>query len=349
MGVFFTSRLPDPVGPRRDHLEFCQVTGAELVALVPCLPAVLRGLRLRHPLTTLWMAWSIFRARHDYDVLVTDSEHVGLPLGIMLRLSRSRCRHVLVVHLLSTPLKAFLIRHLVGEGVSCYVFHSQPTEPVLDRLGVPPGRRRLVPYMVDSTYWSPTGDEPKRQICAVGLEYRDYPTLIEAVRGLDVQVEIAAGSPWSEKGDATRGAELPPNMNVCRRDYAQLRRLYGESLFTVVPLVENDMQAGITTIVESMAMERAVVVTHTRGQVGTVRHQHNGLEVPPGDASALREAVLWLLDHPEESRRMGREGRRTIEAGMTLGHFVERMAAVVTAVSSPGVGAGPGLAGEAAR
>src|SRR5712692_2954667 len=254
VGVFFTSRLPDPSGPRRDHLEFCRITGAELVALVPRLPAVLTRLRLRHPLTTLWMAWPIFRARHAYDVLVTDSEHVGLPLGIMLRLSRSRSRHVLVVHAVSTPLKGFLIRHLVGEGVSCYVFHSQPTEPVLDRLGVPPGRRRLVPYMVDSTFWFPTNIEPKRQICAVGQENRDYPTLIEAVRGLDVRVEIAAGSPWSETGDRTRGAKLPANVNVCRRDYRELRHLYAESMFTVVPLVENDMQAGITSVVETMAM-----------------------------------------------------------------------------------------------
>jgi glycosyltransferase involved in cell wall biosynthesis len=349
VGVFFTSRLPDPNGPRRDHLEFCRVTGAELVALLPRLPAVLGRLRLRHPLTALWMAWSIFLVRHSYDVVITDSEHVGLPLGILLRISRSRCRHVLVVHLVSTPLKAFLIRHLVGEGVSCYVFHSQPTEPVLDRLGVPPGRRSLVPYMVDSTYWSPIDVEPRRQICAVGLEYRDYPTLIEAVRGLDVQVEIAAGSPWSEKADGTQGAELPTNVNVSRRDYSQLRRLYAESLFTIVPLFENEMQAGITTIVESMAMGRAVVVTRTCGQVGTVRHQHNGLEVPPGDVSALREAVVWLLDHPEESRRLGREGRLTIEAGMTLEHFVARMAAVVKAVSRPGFGAAAGLAGESAQ
>lgn len=349
VGVFFTSRLPDPSGPRRDHLEFCRVTGAELVALVPRLPAVLRRLRLRHPLTTLWMAWSIFRARHDYDVLVTDSEQVGLPLGIMLRLSRSRCRHVLVVHAVSTRLKGFLIRHLVGEGVSCYVFHSQPTEPVLDRLGVPPGRRRLVPYMVDSTFWFPTNIEPKRQICAVGQENRDYPTLIEAVRGLDVRVEIAAGSPWSETGDSTRGAKLPGNVNVRRRDYRELRHLYAESMFTVVPLVENDMQAGITSVVETMAMGRAVVVTRTRGQVGTVRHQHDGLEVPPGDASALREAILWLLDHPKESRCLGSEGRRTIEAGMTIEHFIERMAEVVTAVASPSFSAAAGPAREAAR
>lgn len=349
VGVFFTSRLPDPHGPRRDHIEFCQATGAELVALEPRLPKVLRRLRLRHPLTAIWMAWSIFRVRHDYDVLITDSEHVGLPLAILLRVSRWHRRHVLVVHLVSTPLKAFLIRHLVGNGVSCYVFHWQPADPVLEQLGVPSERRRLVPYMVDSKYWSPINVKRKRQICAVGLEYRDYSTLVEAITGLDVQVEIAVGSPWSEKRDGTRTVALPPNVHISRRDYSQLRRLYAESLFTVVPLLENDMQAGITTIVESMAMERAVVVTRTRGQVGTVRHASSGLEVPPGDASALRASIQWLLDHPEESQRMGREGRRSVEAGMTLEQFVERMTAVVELISRSEFGPGPRPATEVAR
>jgi glycosyltransferase involved in cell wall biosynthesis len=295
------------------------------------------------------MTWSIFRHRHRYDVLVTDSEHVGLPLSILLRVSRSRCRHILVVHLVSTPLKAFLIRHLVGEGVSCYVFHSQPADVVLERLGVPPSRRCLVPYMVDSHYWSPKGIEQSRQVCAVGQEYRDYATLLEAVQSLDVRVEIAMGSPWSEKRDGTRGADLPHNVEVRQRDYGELRRLYAESLFTVVPLLENDMQAGITTIVESMAMERAVVVTRTQGQVGTVRHQSNGLEVPPGDAPALRAGIQWMLDHPDECRRMGAEGRRTIEAGMTVEHFVERMTAVVEMVARPDFRSASTAAREVAR
>ncbi|TME06117.1 MAG: glycosyltransferase family 4 protein [Chloroflexi bacterium] len=350
VGVFFASRPPDPRGPHRDHLEFCRATGAELVCLEPKVPPALkRRLRLRHPLIGMWMAWSIFRVRRRYDVLITDSEHVGLPLALMLRVSRSRCRHVLVVHLVSTPLKAFFIRYLAGRGVSCYVYHFPSAEPVLERLGVPPERRRFVPYMVDSEFWSPVDVPQKRQICAVGLEYRDYPTLLEAVRGVDVAVDIAAGSPWSQKADGTHRAELPPNVRVGRRDYAELRQLYAESLFTVVPLLENEMQAGITTIVESMAMGRPVVVSRTRGQVGTVRDSHNGLEVPPGDVAALRRAIHWLLDHPEECRRMGAEGRHTIESGMTLGHFVERMSAVVATVSDPGPRLASGVTPEAAR
>ncbi|MFN8557682.1 MAG: hypothetical protein U0531_10155 [Dehalococcoidia bacterium] len=44
------------------------------------------------------------------------------------------------------------------------------------------------------------------------LEYRDYATLMLAVRHLSTRVVIAAGSRWSRHRDAARGADLPPNV-----------------------------------------------------------------------------------------------------------------------------------------
>jgi glycosyltransferase involved in cell wall biosynthesis len=145
-------------------------------------------------------------------------------------------------------------------------------------------------------------------------------------------VEVAAGSPWSLKRDNSGDVDLPDNVRVRRRSYQELKELYATSLFTVVPLVENDMQAGITTIVESMAMGRPVVVSRTRGQVGTVLDGVNGLEVPPGDPGALRRAITWMLEHPEECARMGIEARRRVSREMSMERFVERMSEVVAEV-----------------
>jgi glycosyltransferase involved in cell wall biosynthesis len=363
--VLLTSLLPGDLersiaageGPRRDHLELCRSTGAALVPLAAARPRALRRLRLRHPLTALWMAWRGLRLARRLDVVVTDSEHVGLPLGVLLRLTRSSCRQVLVVHRVSTPLKRLLIRRLVGGGVSRYVVSFAHCESVLAELGVATERRVLVPYMVDTSFWAPSppapeaaaapdataAGAPSRRICAAGLERRDYPTLVEAVRDLDVEVAIAAASPWSRGRDGLDGAALPANVRLCRCSHRELRDLYASSLATVVPLVENDMQAGITTIVESLAMGRPVVVSRTTGQRGTVVDGVTGLEVEPGDPAALRRALRWLLDHPEEGRRMGEEGRRRMLASMTVEHWARRMAALVEDLAPPS-GAGHRLA-----
>src|SRR5262249_4478981 len=195
-------------------------------------------------------------------------------------------------------------------------------------------------------------------ICSVGLEFRDYPTLVEAVRGLDVQLEIAAASYWSDHSDISVKDRLPPNVHVSAHKYLSLRHLYAVSRFVVVPLPEVANHAGITVILEGMAMGRAIIVSATTGQTDTIRDRRSngfgrvqrrilpggfldapsvpedlrrlptGFYVMPGDAQELRKAIVYLLEHPEVAEELGRNGRRVFEALMTLDHFAARIAEV---------------------
>ena len=145
-------------------------------------------------------------------------------------------------------------------------------------------------------------------ICAVGQELRDYPTLADAVRGLDVDVVIAAASPWSKRADTSSGLDVPPNVTVSGFNLFDLRQLYADAAFVVVPLQETDFQAGITTILEGMAMGRAVVCTRTTGQIDTIVDGETGIYVPPADEQALRSAIERLLADPDEAARLGAAG-----------------------------------------
>ena len=165
-------------------------------------------------------------------------------------------------------------------------------------------------------------------IASAGLEFRDYATLLDAVRGLDLQVILAAASPWSKRADTTQRREIPENVTVRRFNLLELRRVYAESLFVVVPLYNVEFQAGVTTILEAMAMGKAVIVTRTPGQTDVVIQGETGLYVPPGDAGALREAIGRLLDNPAEAARMGANGRRVIEERMSLDKYVAGLGAM---------------------
>jgi glycosyltransferase involved in cell wall biosynthesis len=166
-------------------------------------------------------------------------------------------------------------------------------------------------------------------LCSVGLERRDYPTLIEAVRGMDVRLIVAAASPWSKRTDTTAGQDIPPNVTVQRFNQHELRQVYANSRFLVMPLFDVDFQAGVTAILEAMAMERAVICSRTRGQTDVIVEGETGLYVPPGDVAALRAAIQRLLNHPEEAARMGRAGRRVVEDRMSLDCYVARLSQYV--------------------
>jgi glycosyltransferase involved in cell wall biosynthesis len=173
-------------------------------------------------------------------------------------------------------------------------------------------------------------------ICTAGLERRDYPTLMRAVEGLDVDVVIAAASPWSTWADSSTGTEPPANVDIRRLDLFDLRQLYADAAFVVMPLEEVDFQAGITTILEAMAMSRAVVCSRTAGQDDTIVEGETGRYVPPGDADALRSAIVALLDDPAEAERLGRGGRSWVEQHASIERYADRLAGWVAVLRSDG-------------
>ena len=73
-------------------------------------------------------------------------------------------------------------------------------------------------------------------------------------------------------------------------------------------------------------MERAVIATRSRGIIDYVLDGVTGILVEPNNPQALRDAICYLLDHPEEARRLGRNARQRIEEEHNLDIYVACMA-----------------------
>lgn len=68
------------------------------------------------------------------------------------------------------------------------------------------------------------------------------------------------------------------------------------------------------TVLEAMAMGRAIITTDTRGCRETVREGVNGRLVPIQNAAALADAMRAMIAHPERLPVMAGESRRLAEA-----------------------------------
>ncbi len=286
----------------------------------------------------LLLAWYCYRLRGRYRVLFTDGEQVGIPLAFLLKFLNfgRRPRHLMIAHILSVPKKALLFDWLkLASHIDIFFpYATWQKRFIEERWNVPPERVQFTPFMVDASFFSPekaAGDgfsaaHPGRpMVCAVGLEFRDYPTLLEAVKGLDIQVVIAAASPWSKRSDTTAGQEIPDNVMVRRFSQYELRDLYAASRFVVLPLYNVNFQAGVTSILEGMAMEKAIICSRTPGQTDVVIENETGLYVPPGNAEALRAAIVRLIENPALAEQFGKKGRQVILEQMSLDRYVERL------------------------
>lgn len=274
-----------------------------------------------------------YAQRQKYDIIYSNGENVGIPLALLLkRHGERRPGHVLIGHKVSTGKKRLLLRSLQSQMDAIFVYAKTQYDFARVHLDIPESRLHLIPFHADHNFYRPLPPEanaPARLICSAGLEWRDYPTLLQAVEGLNVEVQLAAASPWSKHRNETEKRVLPPNVTARRYEYNELRQLYADSRFVVVPLYENDFQAGITTILEGMAMGKAIVTTSTTGQKDAIRQGENGLYVAPGDVDGWRRAITRLLDCPEEAQRMGDQARRDIETSLSLEHWVARIATVI--------------------
>ena len=299
------------------------------------------------------LAW---RRRKTYDLVYCDSENNGLPLAALLKFSRARLPLMMIGHWITPAKKRWLIRILGLQSVISRLFvHATPQyEAAINDLKIPASRVQLLPYQVDTQFWQPQNARPLEPapdrpfILTAGLEYRDYPTLIEAVRGLPVDLRIAASSIWSKRDEnASTEATLPPNVSFGRQrfNYVELRDLYAACLFVVVPLQSVNFQAGITLILEAMAMGKPVIVSRSLGQLDTVIGSPpdpsegrfvqlygsselggpTGCYVPTGDPVALRGAIQDWLDHPDGVARLGAQARRTVERVMDVEQFATRI------------------------
>jgi glycosyltransferase involved in cell wall biosynthesis len=352
------------VGPRRDYAAVAASLGATILDL----RAVKRSVLARAIRATVGpaaaQAWLAFRDRGRYDAIVTDGEHVGIPLALLLRFSRSPVKHITIAHRLSAPKKRRFFTWLRAQRrIDRVVLHSQHQYRVgANVLRIETARLAVMPYQVDAGFWKPTDAVEERLVVGVGLEHRDYQTLFRSADGLDAEVIIGAASHWSRH--ILAGGPVPANVRVGSFDYTALRELYARCAVVVVPLVDIDNQAGVTTILEAMAMGKAVVVTQSLGQTDVVEDRRRiardglrprsasltrllaetagvpveptGFYVAPGDATSLRRAITYLLDHPAERARLGRAGRRQVEELFTVERFAERMRALVLACTDTG-------------
>jgi glycosyltransferase involved in cell wall biosynthesis len=157
-------------------------------------------------------------------------------------------------------------------------------------------------------------------VLSAGLERRDYATLLDAVDGMPVSLVIAAASPWSKDGfDVQR--ELPGNVVVGAFDARQMRELYRRAEAVVLSVRPTDRACGMNVVGEAWAMARPVIASATGGLSEFITPGKDGVLVPPGEATALRTAILDLLADRSTADRLARAGQSNVRDTLSLDQF----------------------------
>jgi glycosyltransferase involved in cell wall biosynthesis len=330
--------------PRADYLELARSFKADLLDYAAARRITGRTGVVLEKLggPNLVLAYACWKIRKSCQAIVTDGEQVGLPLAALLKFTPGkRPRHLMIVHVISEPKKTvFLDRLGVQSAIDRFITYSRWQQRFIEeRWKLNRSRVLWTPFMVDQEFFAPERVTPsssaRLQICAVGLERRDYETLLRAVEDIDVHVVIAAASPWAKRAEGVATPNIPGNVTVRKFTQYELRQLYADSCFMVMPLENVKFQAGVTAILECLAMGKAVICSRVPGQTDVVVEGDNGRYVPPGDPVTLRTEIRRLLADPEEAARLGANGRKLVESEMNLDLYAQSLAGVLDEAVNP--------------
>lgn len=169
---------------------------------------------------------------------------------------------------------------------------------------------------------------PKREgsiVCIGSLTYsRGITHLIRAAGRTDCVLYL--GGTFSPPGYQAELEAMPEYSRVrylgqlSRAQVLETMQSCQIGMATVLNVGQYDKMGNLfTKVYEYMSMGLPVILSNTPNNVKIAEKYQFGLCVDPADPDAIAAAVQYLLDHPEEARRMGENGRRAVKEEFNWG------------------------------
>jgi glycosyltransferase involved in cell wall biosynthesis len=324
---------------RVDYIALAERLGGDYVdyGLVPNDPRIRRlEEKLRLDLRQAIRVAQLIR-RKKYDTVLSWSERVGIPLALLL--GKSVKQVVILNHPLS-PKKVKLLRALqVHRRWTRIIFISQAeAQPFCQALQIDPDRASVLHTPIDTAFFSPAntpGVIEQNYVHSVGLSYRDYATLIRAIRQLPhIPCHFRVGSAWVHNPMDYENESIPPNVKIQPYVHpSELRRYFTESRFTIISVQPTTQwTAGCTSVQIAQAMGRPVVATRLPGLAEYMIDGETGILVEPRDPQGLRDAVEALWRDAARAETMGCRAREWTHSRFAFEGWLDRMANVMTSV-----------------
>ena len=252
-------------------------------------------------------AWVLFRHAPRYAAVVTLGDLEGLFFAALERFrGQNRSAHVMYDCLWygGGRLRRAWMRFCLRTVDRCIVWASVECERYSRAYGVPREKLLYIPHHHTLHHFN-VKVRDQGFVFTGGNADRDYGLFLDAVRELDVACVLA-----TNRSHLLDGLKVPPNVQVRSLSTSEFRQCMADAGIVVMPMRATLLHAGAQqSILNAMLLGKPVVLTDPEGGSDYIENGRSGVLVPYGDASALRQAIRFLLDHPGEARAMGERAR----------------------------------------
>ncbi len=205
-------------------------------------------------------------------------------------------------------LKQKIFSFLVSRSSGIVTISREGAEEIKKAFPKLKDKTQFIPLGTDTVWFAPQNIQEEDLIFSPGRDPgRDYKTFFEAVRDLSVSVIITA------RPQKLKKYSLPEKVKTSDLTAKEMVEMYAKAKIVVLPLHISDEYynaMGCSTLVEAMAMGKAVIATRSATMESYIRDGENGILVPQNDAIALRNAINELLSDSDKRKRLGENVRK---------------------------------------
>jgi len=309
---------------------------AGYVELEQYLPKRLARFIREHLLNIYWVHLPFFPKFFAYDAVFTSTAFVSQLLHTLYPFKKPKwiMLDFGLIDMLGQgkTLKQKLLSYLVSRADGIVAIDAAEKRALEERFPILKGKVVFLHFAVDTEYFKPrpeVAEEPF--IFSPGRDPgRDFKTLFAAVHDTGTRVVLTA-----RPGNIKKLLPLPAGVTNADFSPEEYVEALAKAYLVVIPL---DTRSGINTamgtssLVEAMAMGKAVIATRTPTTESYIEHGVNGLLVPPQDPQALQDAILTLLREPERRAELGAAARAFAVAECSADRFAVALAAYLKSV-----------------
>jgi glycosyltransferase involved in cell wall biosynthesis len=289
---------------------------------------------LRRRLNIFWIHSILFPLFFSYDVVFTSTAYGSLFFWAItktvFRIRRPRWV-ILDFNIIGTigarrTLRQKMFSWAVGHVDGIVAISEAEADALKERFPHLSSRILFLHEATDTVFFSPRPHiAEERSVLSVGRDPgRDWKTLIDACRTMDVPVKLA-----TKREAVAPFMPLPPHIGVYHFNHDEMRDEYARAGVVVISLhlkdpASNDSM-GTLSLTEAMAMGKAVIVTDTKSMHSYIEDGVNGIFVPQGDSAALKAAIERVLHDDALRSRLGKAARAFVLAHAGADLFAERL------------------------
>lgn len=183
-----------------------------------------------------------------------------------------------------------------------------------------------LPFYQENSEYYQSSDRPI--IISAGKSNRDYSQLAKSVDGLNCSLKVYC----SERCKPTE-VNIPDNCTVKwgqggenAISYRDLLREYSKSSIIVIPLKNINALAGLTSLLEAMAMGRPIIMTKNPYLDIDIEREGIGQWVSADNEMQWREKISYFLDNPDIARDCGLNAYRLCKEKYNMENYGSRLA-----------------------